>query len=145
RSGMDMGARLLPLRAGVQVERLQLKGVPTECVGQEAPTKFAILHLHGGAFIVGSPASHRALAGELAARTGAKVYVPDYRLAPEHPCPAALDDCLAAWEGLLDAGFAANRIVLSGDSAGGALALALVQQLRATGKALPAALILLSP
>lgn len=145
RSGMELGTRLMPLQPGTQVETLQLNGVSTECVSQATAGEVAILHFHGGGFMLGSPASHRGLASELAARTGAKVYVPDYRLAPEHACPAALDDCLAAWQGLLDMGFVPGNIVLSGDSAGGALALALAQTLRDANQALPAALVLMSP
>lgn len=145
RAGMDRGAGLLPLRADARVQQLHLAGVATEQVSVGQAKQSALLHLHGGAFMVGSPASHRALASELAARSGAQVFVPDYRLAPEHPYPAALDDCLSAWQGLLDAGFAAEQIILSGDSAGGALALNLVLRLKAMNQPLPAALVLMSP
>ncbi|MEU1183910.1 alpha/beta hydrolase [Streptomyces sp. NPDC005820] len=105
----------------------------------------AVLYLHGGGYTIGSPASHRALAGHLAAAAGAPVYVLDYRLAPEHPYPAAVDDAAAAYRALLDSGLDPQRLTVAGDSAGGGLALALMVRLRASGIPLPAALALVSP
>ena len=101
----------------------------------------AILYLHGGAYCVGSPRTHRALAAWLARDSGLPVNVLDYRLAPEHPFPAALDDALAAYDELI----AQGPVLLAGDSAGGGLALSLALRVRDRGAAQPAALALLSP
>jgi monoterpene epsilon-lactone hydrolase len=89
----------------------------------------AILHLHGGWFNFGSAKAYRHLVGHIAARAGARVFIPDYRLAPEHPFPAATDDVLACYRGL--AGSGVRRIALTGDSAGGNLALVLAEQVAA--------------
>jgi len=93
-----------------------------------------ILYLHGGAYLTGSARSHAGLAGALALRAGAEVVLPDYRLAPEHPAPAAFEDALAAWRALRGRGRAAGQIVLGGDSAGGGLALALLAHLCQQGE-----------
>ena len=82
-----------------------------------------VLWLHGGAYCLGSPRTHAAMVTALAARAGAGAVLPDYRLAPEHPFPAAVEDARAAWEGLLAEGWPPERIALGGDSAGGGLAL----------------------
>jgi acetyl esterase/lipase len=109
----------------------------------EAPT-CVIVYLHGGAFVFGSPRTYRSRVMRLSYRCRAEVFVPDYRLAPEHPYPAALDDALSAWRHV-----AALRpglpLFVSGDSAGGGLALSLLLRLRELGAALPAGAILLSP
>jgi acetyl esterase/lipase len=97
-----------------------------------------LLYLHGGGYFAGSPQTHRPITGWFA-RAGFAVFAPDYRLAPEHPFPAALDDARAAYGGLLAAGHAAARLVVAGDSAGGGLALALLLALRDADVALPAA------
>jgi len=91
----------------------------------------AIVHLHGGWFTLGSAKAYRHLAGHIAARAGARVFIPDYRLAPEHPFPAATDDVLACYQGLAERDV--QRIALTGDSAGGNLALGLAS--RVTGEA----------
>lgn len=104
-----------------------------------------ILYLHGGAFILGSPRTHRHLAAALADAAGAEAVIPGYRLAPEHPHPAALDDALAAWRGLLDAGLDPARAAFAGDSAGGGLAFALVVAARAAGLPDPACVVAFSP
>jgi acetyl esterase/lipase len=105
----------------------------------------AILYLHGGAYCLGSPRTHRAITGALARLTGAKVFVADYRLAPEHPFPAALDDATNAYGGLLDTGHDPRHVAVAGDSAGGGLALATALHLRASRRSLPAALVTFSP
>jgi acetyl esterase/lipase len=103
-----------------------------------------LLYLHGGGYFACSPRTHRPITGTYA-RHGFEVFVPDYRLAPEHPFPAAVDDALAAWNGLLEQGHVAHRLTVSGDSAGGGLSLALLLTLRDRGQAQPAAAALLSP
>jgi epsilon-lactone hydrolase len=103
-----------------------------------------ILYLHGGAFFMGSPASYRNRAMRLSYRCGAEVFVPDYRLAPEHPYPAALDDALAAWK-LVKALRKDSRIYIAGDSAGGGLGLSLMVKVRDLGLAMPDGAFLLSP
>jgi epsilon-lactone hydrolase len=105
----------------------------------------AILYLHGSGFVVCSPRTHRGLVAELSRRTGLPVYSVDYRLAPEHPFPAAVDDTLDAFKYLLDEGYAADRIVVAGDSAGGHLALGLVAELTKNELPEPAGLVLFSP
>jgi epsilon-lactone hydrolase len=104
----------------------------------------AILYFHGGAYVAGSPAGYRALSGRLSQLTGLPVVAPSYRLAPEHPAPAAFDDAVRAHAALLAQGYAASRIVLGGDSAGGGLALALLAHLCARGQH-PAGLFAMSP
>lgn len=103
-----------------------------------------VLYLHGGAYVFGSPATHRPLTGRLARSADAEVVAIDYRLAPEHPFPAAVDDALAAYRALL-AEVPASAIVVAGDSAGGGLSLALALSIRDAGLPPPAALALLSP
>lgn len=104
-----------------------------------------VLYLHGGGYFFCSPRTHRSITCGLARSAMARVAVPDYRLAPEHPAPAALDDALHVYRQLLDEGTAAHSIVIAGDSAGGGLALALLMALRDAGDPLPAAGVLFSP
>jgi cation diffusion facilitator CzcD-associated flavoprotein CzcO/acetyl esterase/lipase len=130
--------------AGVRAHRTVLGSVPVTCVG-DAESGRVVLYLHGGGFVTGSAAAYVPLGGAIAVAGGAAVYLVDYRRAPEHPHPAALDDTLAAYRALLAAGVPADRIVLAGDSAGGYLALAAALRLRADGDPLPAGLALVSP
>ena len=111
----------------------------------DADTSRAVLYLHGGGYTTGSARTHGGLATHLAAAAGAPAYLLDYRLAPEHPYPAALDDALAAYEDLLASGIDPDRIAIAGDSAGGGLAVALALRVRDSGRRLPAALALISP
>lgn len=105
----------------------------------------AVLYVHGGGFVTGSPEGYRGLAGWLARTTGADVYVPDYRLAPEHPHPAATDDLFTAYRGVLDLGHAPTATAVVADSAGAALAVSTVLSLPEMNVPSPAALALLSP
>lgn len=132
----------LPLR-GSRFEPDRLGGVAGEWVWPAAePTRDGtVLYLHGGAYCVGAPGTHRALTTRLARACGMALFAADYRLAPEHPFPAAVHDALAAYRALR----ARGPVVVAGDSAGGGLALALAIALRDAGEAAPAALLLLSP
>lgn len=130
------------LPAGTTVDRLQVGGRPAERVSPpDADQSRAVLLLHGGAFLIGSPRTHRVMAAHLAAAVGSPVVVLDYRRAPEHPYPAAVDDAEAAYAELS----AQVPTAVVGDSAGGALALLLCLRLRGTAGALPPALGLVSP
>ncbi len=103
-----------------------------------------LLYLHGGGYLACSPRTHRPFSGAYAKR-GFEVFVPDYRLAPEHPFPAAVEDAEAAWHGLIEMGHAPGSLTVSGDSAGGGLSLALMLTLRDKQHLLPAAAALFSP
>ncbi|WP_206954400.1 alpha/beta hydrolase [Trinickia acidisoli] len=116
----------------------------TADLARGAPVR-TILYCHGGGYYFCSPASHRPLVFGLATRSGARTFSLDYRLAPEHPFPAALDDALAAYRRLLAEGTPADSIVIAGDSAGGGLALATLVALRDARDPLPAAGVLFSP
>jgi acetyl esterase/lipase len=125
---------------------LRMNGVPAErIVRRGARPDAAILYLHGGGYCLGSPASHRAITMRLAALSGAEVFVPHYRLAPEHVFPAMTEDALACCRWLREAGYAAEKVVFSGDSAGAGLAVLVAQRLRDAGEPLPAGLALISP
>lgn len=104
-----------------------------------------LLYLHGGGYVMGSSDTHRKMVGHLANAIGIQAFVADYRLAPEHPYPAAVRDAVAAFRGLLADGIRPNRIVVGGDSAGGGLTIAMLLSLRDDGRPLPAAAMLLSP
>lgn len=126
----------------VAVERGEIGGVPGEWLRpRKAGAKAAILYLHGGAYCIGSPATHRALTSQLAHTTGLPVFAAGYRLAPEHTFPAALDDAVAACRAL----GALGPVAIAGDSAGAGLAVATALSLRDDNAAPPIALVLLSP
>lgn len=130
----------------IRMDGVSLGGVPAERMrSAQADEKKAILYIHGGGFVAGHPANHRQLTWRLAVKTNAPVYAIDYRLAPEHPFPAALEDAVAAYRTLLDKGIAPARIAFGGDSAGGNLTLALALKLKELGLPQPAALVCLSP
>ncbi|WP_435172225.1 alpha/beta hydrolase [Actinacidiphila sp. bgisy145] len=109
------------------------------------PRAGTILYFHGGGWVSGSPRTALSLTGNLVARTGVPAYSVDYRLAPEHPFPAAIEDAVAAYRALLDAGTPAPSVVFAGDSAGGGLAVTACLAARDAGLPLPAALLALSP
>lgn len=120
-------------------------GVPCEWQRAGADGGRTLLYLHGGAYLVGSPATHRAITGNLARLSGAAVCAADYRLAPEYRYPAPLEDALAVYQALLARGQDPTRLAVGGDSAGGHLALQLALALKARGLPQPAALVLFSP
>lgn len=138
--------RYFPIPPDVRVRELKLAGVPAlELLAPGAVEPRVLFYLHGGAYVAGSPRTH----GELAARLGRalrmRVVSLDYRLAPEHPFPAAIEDACAAYRALLAGGLLPEHIAIAGDSAGGGLAVATLLKLRDSGDALPAAALLLSP
>ncbi|MBX5465774.1 MAG: alpha/beta hydrolase [Clostridia bacterium] len=146
RRQLDAMGGLLPLAPDVVVRPAESGGVPGEWI--DAPGARAdrvLLYLHGGAYSMGGPASHRSLVARLARAAAARGLLVDYRLAPEHRFPAAVEDAVAAYRGLLAAGLEPGRIVLAGDSAGGGLAVATLVALREAGQPLPAGAALLSP
>ena len=147
RRRFDAAARhAIRIPHAVSLQTLSADGVPSDWLEPDnAVPGRAILYLHGGAYVICSPATHRGLAGKISEASGAHVLLIDYRLAPEHPFPAALDDALAAYRWLLGKGFSPDHIAIGGDSAGGGLTLATALSLRDNGKKMPAALFLLSP
>jgi monoterpene epsilon-lactone hydrolase len=141
----SMAGMFKPLGA-IRCDPVTANGVPAEwIVPQDAQPGRVILYLHGGSFNSGSIASHRTLAGNIAIASKARAILLGYRLAPEHPFPAAVEDSLAAFDWLLGQGLAPNQVVVAGDSAGGTLALSLLIQRRDRRQPLPAAAVCLSP
>lgn len=141
---IEMAEDVGPPPPQVELEPVTLDGIPGETLTpRKADPTAAILYLHGGAFIAGAPRNHRALTWRLADGCGVTVYAIDYRLAPEHPFPAGLDDCVRAYRALLDRGV--KRIAIAGDSAGGNLTLATALDVVRAGITPPVALACLSP
>jgi len=135
-----------PLPADVTVTPAALGGVPTADVTVDGiEPRHVILYLHGGVYVMGDAALSADLASQVGRRTQAKVISVDYRLAPEHPYPAAVDDALAAYEALLHNGTAPSDIAFAGESAGGGLAIATLVNARDRGLPLPAAAYVMSP
>ena len=135
-----------PVPADIRIDRVTVHGVPAEWLsvrGEDA--RVAILYLHGGGYVIGSPRSHRHLAAAIAVAADAAALLPDYRLAPEHPFPAAVDDAVASYRWLLEKNVAPERIVIAGDSAGGGLTVATLLALREGGLPKPAAGVCISP
>ncbi|MGV9744099.1 alpha/beta hydrolase [Rhodococcus zopfii] len=144
---LELAAPIQTLPSGTVVQQTALAGRPAERITVGATERrTAVLYLHGGAYTAGSPATHRSLAAHLAAATGSAVYVLDYRLAPENPYPAALDDAVAAYlELITEHGVDAASTPIAGDSAGGGLTVATARRLADRHGVTPAALGLLSP
>jgi monoterpene epsilon-lactone hydrolase len=139
-------ARRIPKPRRVAIEPVEAGGAPAEwLLPRDAPRDRALLYFHGGGFCICSLDTHRPLVAALAKAAGMPALSLDYRMAPEHPFPAALEDCLSAYRWLLSSGIPADKIALGGDSAGGNLALATLLALRQAGDPLPAAAVLLSP
>jgi monoterpene epsilon-lactone hydrolase len=146
RAGMEDMAGGAPLPEGTTIEVVDAGGVLAEWVSVASASGDAVLlYLHGGGYCIGSINTHRGMAARLAQACRARALNLDYRLAPEHPHPAAVDDAVAAYRWLLDRGVAPAQIVLGGDSAGGGLVMATLLALRDAGHPLPVAGFCLSP
>lgn len=133
---------LLP--AGVSTERYQEAGLRGARVKVAAPGQ-VILYLHGGGYVCGKPRTYFNLCGRLAKALNAEVWLPAYRLAPEHPFPAPIEDAVASYEALLQKGWRPEQITLAGDSAGGGLTLGTLLYLRDHGRPLPRCAVVYSP
>lgn len=130
---------------GCQFQTIEAEGLSLTRVSYSEEPRGIVLYLHGGGYICGSPKTHRGLTGHLSKSSNTMLIVPDYRLAPEHPFPAALDDAENLYRALLDEGHPPSAISFAGDSAGGGLAVSLAIRLRDKGIPLPASLTLFSP
>ncbi|KPP80576.1 MAG: esterase / lipase [Oceanicaulis sp. HLUCCA04] len=143
RARMDKAGRQLPMPKDVEVARTEIGGCDALAFAPENARKGVLIYLHGGGYSRGSALSHRALVARMAAAFSLNAISVNYRMAPEHPCPAAIDDAVSALEAIM-----ANEsgpVILGGDSAGGGLALSATIRLRDAGKRVPDALYLLSP
>lgn len=142
----ELARRGIRLPKGVTVRSVRAGGVHAEWVEPVgADPQKAVLYLHGGGYCTCSLDTHRGLAARLSLGSGSRLLLVDYRLAPEHPYPAALEDALASYHWLLSEGISPARTVIAGDSAGGGLTLSTAISLREVGDPLPAALTLISP
>lgn len=140
------GATRVRLPAGFAREAVSADGVACEwLIPPDSPKDQALLYLHGGGFVFGISALHVRMVAYLAQKMGIRALMVDYRLAPEHPFPAPLDDCITAYRWLLKQGIPVRNIVIAGDSAGGNLTIALLMKLRDSGDPLPPAAACLSP
>jgi acetyl esterase/lipase len=159
KSSLDLQADLTSLRAAfeelmaqvpvpddVRQETVTVGGVSgIEVTIEGADSQNVILYFHGGVYVIGSAAASVPLISDLARRSGTRAVTLDYRLAPEHPYPAAVEDARKAYEGLLDEGYSPERVALAGESAGGGLAVALLITLQERGVPLPSSAFLMSP
>ncbi len=147
RRRIDAAARrAIRVPRGVHLTSVAANGVPSDWLEPDnAVPGRAILYLHGGAYVICSPSTHRGLAGNIALTSQARVLLIDYRLAPENPFPASLEDAMAGYKWLLEKGYSPEHIAIGGDSAGGGLTLATALSLRDNKQNLPAALFLISP
>lgn len=146
RAAYDEFGDRTPPPEGTVVEQNIWRGVSVPVVDATSGSATTVVfYLHGGGYVIGSYRSHAGFAGHLSRVANVRIALPQYRLAPEHPFPAAVEDATAAYLGMLDSGILPEQVVFSGDSAGGGLALAALLALRDRGAPLPAAATLLSP
>ena len=144
----DFEARMtkLPMASGVRMLEEEIAGVGCEWLVPEGCDDAPVIYyLHGGAYVMGSPASHRRLVSHVARAANMRALSPDYRLAPEHRYPSQLEDSLSVWRALVKGGLDPANVAIAGDSAGGNLSVATLLSLRAAGEPMPAACVLLSP
>jgi len=147
-NGVKNSKMLGEVSKNITVEKINMEGIQAEWLipfPSSAHSEKVILYLHGGGYVTGSIEDHRMMCGLLANATGVKVLIPEYRLAPEHPFPAALDDALKVYQWLLDQGYSPTNMIIAGDSAGGGLSVATVLALKEKSGSLPAAVVCLSP
>lgn len=146
RAGMEKISKLARLSTDIEVNKTSIDGMYAEWICSPGAAKDkVILYLHGGAYSVGSANTHRVLAGAVSKAAGARVFLPEYRLCPEHVFPAALEDALKAYRWLLEEGIKDDSIIIAGDSAGGGLSVAVTMALRDIGEYTPCGVICLSP
>lgn len=147
RRSQELLGRLTAPMSGMEWEEFDLAGMPAAWMRLKCPhgNRRAVLYCHGGGYTSGNLGYSRVLASKLTQATGMDVLSFEYRLAPEHPYPAAVEDALRAWDHLMLLGYGAEQVVLAGDSAGGNLALVLCHLLRRAKRRLPRALVLMSP
>jgi phosphinothricin tripeptide acetyl hydrolase len=141
----DAAERVFAMPESVAVTSVECGGRPGELLEPAAGAERALLYLHGGGYVIGSAQSHRHMIAAIANAAGAATLAPDYRLAPEHAFPAALEDAVAGYEWLQAKGWRPQQITIAGDSAGGGLTLATLLQLKDQGVALPGAAVAISP
>jgi acetyl esterase/lipase len=146
RADFEQVTSFFPVPADVRYERVDAGGVPGEWImTPQATAERVVFYLHGGGYTIGSVNTHRELISRMSRAAGARALAIDYRLAPEHPFPAAVEDATTAYRWLLENGVEPTRIVIAGDSAGGGLTVAALVALRDAGDPLPAAGVCLSP
>ena len=146
REALEAVGRMLPVDLDIECRSETIGGVAGEWLSMpDASPDEVTLYFHGGGYVIGSPNTHRCLAGRLARASRTRVLLLDYRRAPEHPFPAAVDDATAAYRALLERGTRPEKMALAGDSAGGGLAIATAIALRETRVDLPAAIAYISP
>ncbi len=146
RAGYEETLAALPIAEDVGIEPFTIDAMAADWVSApNSRSDRAVLYLHGGGYVIGSNVGYREFCGRLARATSARVCVINYRLAPENPFPAAVDDAVAGYRYLLQSGFEAGQICIAGDSAGGGLTLACLMSLRDQGIDLPASAVCLSP
>lgn len=147
RQSQDQIGMLLGNTKEIEYQEIDIDGMYGEwvSVNRAHMKKYVILHCHGGGYSTGSSLYARTLTSKLATSTSMDVLCFDYRLAPEHPYPAAIEDAMKAWDYLMLLGYGARDVIITGDSAGGNLALALVLRLKKQGRILPRGLVLMSP
>ena len=146
RANFEQLATAFPIADDVKREKADANGVPGEWITPPGVSgDITLYYLHGGGYSIGSVNTHARMVAQIAAACDGRAFAVDYRLAPENPFPAGLDDAVAGYRWLLGQGVAPARLVIGGDSAGGGLALATLQRLREAGDPLPAATVLLSP
>lgn len=147
RQSQDTLGSILGNTRDIHYRELNIEGLYAEwvSVNRAHMKKYVILHCHGGGYSTGSSLYARTLTSKLAESTSMDVLCFDYRLAPEHPYPAATEDAMKVWDYLMLLGYGARDIILTGDSAGGNLALSLVLKLKEQGRLLPRGIVLMSP
>ena len=143
---LNNARRMNSVPKGVEMKRFDIDGIPSAwIVPSNAEDNKVVLHLHGGGYVLGSIDADQMMCILMAQTLKMKVLLPEYRLAPENPFPAAVDDALKVHRWLLAQGYQSKDIIISGDSAGGGLSLAMVLSLRDAGESLPAAVVCMSP
>ncbi len=145
RARQEKSIRFARLPKDLDYQPVRANGVPAEWITAPGADSGAVLYLHGGAYVLGSVRTCREFVSRLARATKMRALTLDYRLAPEHPFPAALEDATSAYRWLLGQGFDPAQIIIAGDSAGGGLTLATLVALRDAGEALPAGAVCISP